>query len=690
MILDDGTFDRKILLLLIGLEALLFGNVYSREVAWYPPGYFDQAVYLLQAYHLQQQILTDGLGRLWQAIWTGGNPTGVALPIEGTIAGLILGGSRFPQLCVNFIAFVALQVSAFTTARALWSRIDGYASLGLVLCQTTAWFWSGGLFDFRIDFVAYCLYGVWACAVLRSRLFLDRRWAIWCAVIGAFLVLHRFLTAVYLLGVCVGFAAVCLLVGFLRRGNTTFVSRVRQRLYNLGLSVGLLVVAISPILFVNWRAIRAYYLVGHVVSDEKYVRARQVGIHDLAGHVLFYPRSILVDHLGPIFLWASAIVIATGSLVWLLHKTKKTRAMSLSWHDETFALAVIFLLGAIFGPIVVLTADIAKSPVVGGIVGGPTALLVICLGATARSRFAAFEPWPIRRFVEVCLLMVFALGLVNQFSLATRHWPTYADRRHLTQIAELDKWLVSWADAHGWKNPTISFDMISNWLNCAAITDMGFETTGKLVEFHGLLGSDISALSREEAISSLEKSDIAILTSPQRAGVYPFTQRIAEYWPDLKAWAEKNMIRVRTEDFETFEPYTAIIYVRPDVKVLDLSGDWVTSKGLIIKAKRDILERFPLVQLRGSADFSALPKTPAVTATVESEEGPKPIPAVFHRTGDKYGVDLDTSSVPLPATEEVSVRIKFDTFFVRKDAAVYHDYRELVVKAPEVRLLPGE
>jgi hypothetical protein len=219
---------------------------------------------------------------------------------------------------------------------------------------------------------------------------------------------------------------------------------------------------------------------------------------------------------------------------------------------------------------------------------------------------------------------------------------------------------------------------------------MGFETTGKLVEFRGLLGSDISALSREAAMSSLEKSDIVILTWPQRAGVYPFTQRIAEYWPDLKAWAEKNMIRVRTEEFETSEPYTAIIYVRPDFKVLDLSGDWVTSKGLLIKAKRDILERFPLVQLRGSADFSALPKTPAVMATVESEEGPKPIPAVFHRTGDKYGVDLDTSSVPLPGTEEVSVRIKFDTFFVRKDAAVHHDYRELVVRAPEVRLLPGE
>src|SRR5260370_2915794 len=79
MIPDDGKFDRRILLLLIGLEALLFGNVYSREVAWYPPGYFDQPVYLLQAYHLQQQILTHCLVRLCQSIWTSANQHGVTL-----------------------------------------------------------------------------------------------------------------------------------------------------------------------------------------------------------------------------------------------------------------------------------------------------------------------------------------------------------------------------------------------------------------------------------------------------------------------------------------------------------------------------------------------------------------------------------------------------------------------------------
>jgi hypothetical protein len=75
-----------------------------------------------------------------------------------------------------------------------------------------------------MDFSGYCLYGIWACAVIRSKLFLDRRWAIGSGLIGDFLVLHRFLTVVYLLGVCAGFAGVCVAGGvaarcFGRSGN---------------------------------------------------------------------------------------------------------------------------------------------------------------------------------------------------------------------------------------------------------------------------------------------------------------------------------------------------------------------------------------------------------------------------------------------------------------------------------------
>jgi hypothetical protein len=61
-------FDIIILSLLFALELSLFCTVYNREIAWYPPSYFDQAGYLASTYGLQEQALTHGLGKLWKAL----------------------------------------------------------------------------------------------------------------------------------------------------------------------------------------------------------------------------------------------------------------------------------------------------------------------------------------------------------------------------------------------------------------------------------------------------------------------------------------------------------------------------------------------------------------------------------------------------------------------------------------------
>ncbi len=53
---------------------------------------------------------------------------------------------------------------------------------------------------------------------------------------------------------------------------------------------------------------------------------------------------------------------------------------------KRFCLQIIFLIGAILGPLVVLTADISKSAVVGGIVGVPVALLVVAIAAAVAPR----------------------------------------------------------------------------------------------------------------------------------------------------------------------------------------------------------------------------------------------------------------------------------------------------------------
>ncbi len=677
---NKESLDRRILFLVIGFQVLLFGSYYSREVAWYPPQDFDQAAYLTDTYRLEEQVLNSGPGKFWEAIWSDRHPSGVALPILGAAMGLIVGGTRLPQLWVNLIAFIALQLFAFSTARKVWSRSIGYALLGLILCQTTPWFWAGGLFDFRMDFSAYCLYGIWSCSVIRSQLFLDRRGAIGSALIGAVLVLLRFLTIGYLLGVCAGFAAVCLAVGLLWRADIDLRRRMWQRLSHLGLFASILILILAPILIRHWKEIYDYYVLNSALGQVRYVRANEVGIHDLAGHLLFYPRSIVFDHLGSVFLWASVIAIAGGSVAWFL--TRRCVSEPASQQKERLPLQIIFLLGAILGPVLVLTADFVKSPVVGGIVSAPVALLFVAALTCHAPWNGKSEPALAQKLIWACSAAIFALGLFNQFSHYVQHSPKFPQRRDLQRLAELDVWLTNYSAKHDWHSPIIFSDLISGWFSPPAITASGYEQTGQLFEFRGVFGGDIiMGVSRQEALSALAKSDFLILTTQEKAGVYAFYQAEAQYWNDLKAWADKNTIVVRSVPFDNF---TATIYARPSATVSDLSGGWITSAGLSLEIERVALQQFPKIRLSGPANYAWLPKIPDVSAVIDTNGSSQSVPASFRRVDNSYEILIDTSSIELPPSENVHLHLKFNTFFIPKEIGMNGDTRELVVWAPTI------
>lgn len=622
MILFVKGIDRYVLAALIALQLLACYNFYSREIAWYPPSNYDQSVYLMDAYRTKERILTSGFGQLARVVGSR-SYTGPALPILGAVSGLCFAGGRLPVLLIPFVGFILLQVGAFVTAQAVWrSRTFGYMLLGLILCQTTPWYWAGGLFDFRFDFIAYCLYGIWACAVLQSQLFLHRRWAIACGLIGAFLALNRFLTLVYLFGISAGFAVFCAAVAPLWRDDSDLTRRMSRRIYNLLLSVGVLAVIVTPFLIRSWREIFEYYGVGHVLGDVKNARAHQIGLGGLAENLLFYPNSLLRDQWGLTFVLGSAIVLI-GSLIAGLTNSRKARATSPSGRDETFVLQVVFLVGAILGPIVVLTIDTDKSPVVCSIVGAPAALLVVALSAHAATARDPEVP-AIPKTVIACSLAVFALGIATVFDQLSRHLPEYAQRGDLMRLVELNKWMVGYASEHGWRDPGISVDAISPWFNGYGITDTGYEETGEFIEFHLMFGHDAMGADRQEALSQLAHSDFFILTTPTsretgldssgtspdtssdahyqwlsilrrlnplskhaaqptssgisleastaaiqrfpmlRHHLLPFYERLAHYRDDLKAWADQNMILAQTVPFENF---TATVYVRPAVTI---------------------------------------------------------------------------------------------------------------------------
>jgi hypothetical protein len=680
MFSESKPVDRIVLFLLITAEAFLFYNFYHREIAWYPPQNFDQTVFLAEAYQLQERIFSHGLGELWNALWSPGQPSGVALPVEGVFFSLVFGPGRLSLLLLNLAAFVILQIFAFSTARSIWQgEAYGYLAVGLILCQITPWFWAGGLFDFRMDFVAYCLFGIWTCSVLRSNLFMDCRWAVVSGAIAAILVLNRFLTLVYLLGISAVFGLICAAVAAWPSGSRgDIIRRTRLRLRHLVYSVGVMLLIVTPFLISQRTSIYSYYVVGHAIGQEKNIRAQEASLTGLVDHLLYYPRSIVSNHWGPIFFGAAFVAAVGATIAWIISRRPNSERKT-SFERTDSLLQMIFLVIAILCPIIVLTTDIAKSPVVGGIVGIPTALALVALLAKIKPPQNLQRSMLPQKLVFGTSVLILALGGYNQLRLANRNFLEEPQREDLKRLAELDKWLNEYANRRHWTSPGLSVDVISGWFAATAISDSGFEQLGRFVGFRALLGNNITGVEQKEAVSQLRKSDFVILTTLPKTGVYPFYHHAEQYWAELKAWADAHMIPARTVQFNDF---TANVYARPTAEISGLSGGWATSSGITIDASRKDLQRFPKIRLLGSANYSWLPKTPTVSATIENEGTSVPLPATFQRTGATYEIDIDTAGTTLPSTDPVSVRLNFDTFFVPKDHGLNTDTRQLVVPAP--------
>jgi hypothetical protein len=673
--------ERAGLLILIVLEALLFAAFYNREIGPYPPQGYDQAVYLTGTYRLQEKVSTEGLSAFWRELRDPSHAGTLAFPMEGALFGLIIGGTRFPQLCVLFVAFCVLQVFAYNTARLVFrDRLYGIIAVGLILAQSTLRYQAGGLYDFRIDFLAYSLYGLWVCAVIRSGMFADGRWSIGCGLIAALLVLNRFLSVLYIVGVCVGFAIFCALIWFRNRKDIDVVRQVKNRLLNLAVMLAVFAVIVGPILFINWPSIYVKYGYLQFVY-EKDIRARQFGVFNFADHLLFYPRSILTDHLGQTFLWASAIGLAGALVARLFFRSARVPTSTVERGNKSFLLQVVFLLGAICGPIILLTSDISKSPIIGGVVGVPTALLVVLLVARIAQTTSHSESTRAYQILLASSFLIFLAGLFNQVNYASRHAVETTERRDLKRVAELNGWLVEYASQRHWRSPRISFDVISTWFFPHGVIANGYEQTREFVDFQPGLGngSEIMGVDRSRALSYLAQSEFVILTTLPKTGIYPFYEKLTAYWSDLKDWADKNLIVARRVLFDTF---TITVYVRPSAAIFNPSGDWITSQGLSIAANRADLERFPQIKLSGPADFTHLPKVPAVSAAIETEGGSIALCSSLRVTGKRYEIFIDTSSVKdLP--DPVRVSLSCDTFFVPKKLGLNGDTRELVMPSPD-------
>lgn len=545
------------LLALFGFLAVLYFGYFTREIEPFPPANDDQAAYLTELYTLAAKVHDGGLVRLVQSLAQPGSGASAVFPLEGAVVHLLTNGGRLAALLVNFIALCLLLTIAFASiSEVTQSRWVAGGTLGAILAQATYWVGAGGLFDYRIDFVAFCFYGAWVCAIIRSDIFVSRKWSVIAGLLAAALVLNRVLSILYIAGstACV-ITALVLASRFCPKNNVAL--RLGQRMTNIAISTAIFVAVSAPLLVVNWPAIQYRYIGLHLFADDKTARQISVGIVHWFDNFTYYPWAIWNDHLGRGFLLAS-IAFCLGIAAHVVQKAPPSfRSQNRRGSADTIqvALEVAFLLSTILVPLAVLTANSIKYSSVAGVIGVPIALALTFVPARILAGRAVTPP------IVIGAVAAFGIGIAVHLDHSVRR-PPLGSLAMRQGWADTVLWIHRDARERGVGSPRIFFDLAAPQWNAAVFTAFGYEKSGVLVSFNHIFPRSILAFERSEAIGALKEADYVVLSEVPKAGPYPFFAAMAGLERDVREWVDANLV------FRASFPvgYTVRVYTPPRPK----------------------------------------------------------------------------------------------------------------------------
>lgn len=538
---------------LILVEFILFREYILREIISYYPTNFDQAGYLAQSYTVYENAISDGLFKQFKS-----NSmflaTSYAFMPQTVLAYLLFGASRFTAFATGFIYFAILQILLVRVAANLTGqRSFAILLLGLFLCTTTLFYWAGSLFDFRIDFMAMCLFGIVVTCALQSNLFLNIKWTIITVLFSACLILLRYITATYLIGIYLSFFAYLLAISYLKSRQGLPSAEFKQRAKHLCFALLGMIIILSPFVWTGWEAFYHYYVDNHFLTKEKYIRATQVGVKNLMTALIYYPKSVISEHIG-----SRAYYLILISLLGIWGLDKYIYKLP-NQGNKINNLILPFLILCILVPIAILTMDYSKSPVVGNITVIPILWLTVWIVFIIYSRTRASL---LKHFIVLVAAISLILG-ISHFIKTTGHHSSATQRKNLQQITQMYIDIGDYLHAKNCYQAIFSMDRIADYLVVQALTVLYYEKKGIL--FHPgntRMGSTLYELNQDEALTALRNSDVFIVnqeTYPKVRDDYPFNQSMNLIRPMLRNTAEHEFIKLG--DY-TFNNYQYRVYIK--------------------------------------------------------------------------------------------------------------------------------
>lgn len=572
------------------VEFFLFKTYVTREITPYYPIAFDQSEYLQLIYSSYERVLSKGV---LQGLSNTITPNSIIFIPQVVLFLLIFGASRFNALLFNFFYFLILQIFVIYTAKWLSGKYSvGVVALALLLSIGTPFFWAGGLTDIRIDFVAFCLYGIFVSSVIRSEVFLITRWSIVASLVASILVLTRCLTVVYI------FLTLACIWGYITLvDRKNYPNQYKIRFKNIIIFVALFFVISFPFLWINKYGLYQYYFVSSIVHEHS-IRAAELGIKNISGNIFFYPVSMLRDHVGITAIWLIFFLFLISVCKIFFKKRSLSSKGSIFGHPFLFVesdkLLYIFVITTFVIPLFVLMLNPSKSPVVVSITVIPLIWIVLLA-------FIRFGKMVIQKetFCSMLSVIFLSLGLTHYLRMCNYH--ENSSRNNSKIITKMYEDIGTYEENIQNTHPIFSADQVVEFLLASNLTDIYYEKYGKFLNVTtGLGGGSIFAVPSNEAEKIVKDSDIYITNiQAYPSSVYPFNIKIDEYRSVLRDLVKQSFILLGEYDYgaNRFE-----VYVKPGFQIVGDSDGWITSAGVTLKIPAIVVKQASRLIISGNID----------------------------------------------------------------------------------------
>jgi hypothetical protein len=664
--------------LLLLVEWSAFAEFYRREVIPSYPRMYDQAAYLGETIDLYETWLEHGFATGLRQSLSGVWQHGVLVQHEAAFAYFFLGPTRLSAVTISFLHLAALQLLIVWLAVRAGRPLSGLAICGLLLSARTLMLEPGGLPDFRLDLAGNLLVCAVGLLVVASRGFRTRGWSVAVGIVGGVACLTRMIMAPYL---ALGYAAWLLIAAWFRHRPT-----VRPRLVNALIAATVTGVFVLPFAIAQFRALVGYYFVGTVTSDEKWLRAREFGIFTLSDHLTYYARSAVNDHAGYAFILAAACLLSLAGLRARALARRPVDRQAPDHSDSWWAAGFIVCVAA--GAYAILTIIISKSPLVGNVfVGLAVPMLWLTIGG---AQTETERRWENNRWVASALVLVMVGGVATFVHRCTRPSSVRLPAAEVANYMGVVDLIATSSTIAGGRTPTISFDELTEFFNVHVIRVMAWERHGIVLKPATGLGEvriGLDAISRDEALAALARSDVALLSEDRGRGadspLYPLNRSLQQWSSDLLTWASTNMVPLQEAAF--FGRHITV-FSKPIIACDSESGEWITSDGMRCTALGAALRRRPVLTFNGGAYPRYLDGSPTVQATIRAGNSATVAVSCDYLAGverdgaQPYTVQCTLCPLSLPDDSVVAIRIMFDRHFVPRALGINSDERELVVQ----------